>query len=234
MPVSSPYLEKLRKETKKDNELQHLIKTMRGGWPKSKQMCSESVQQFWDSRHDLTTAQGFVLKGDRIVIPQALQKDVLVKLHNAHQGMDRTKRRARQTVYWPKMNNQIEKMVNRCRECLKHKPSKPKEPLKPHPIPSRPWEKVGSDLFQLAGTIYIVITDYYSLWPEVYELKEAKSRQVIQVMKDVFSRHGIPTEVISDNGSQYKSREFKNFSIKWDFKHTTSSPPGFPSRIFWG
>ena len=108
-----------------------------------------------------------------------MQQNVLHKLHSAHQGMDRTKRRARQACYWPKMNNDIEKMVRKC---------------------------------------------YFSSWPEVYQLKEATSKQVIAVMKDTFSRHGIPSELVSDNGSQYKSHKFRQFAKEWDFKHEPSSP----------
>ena len=72
--------------------------------------------------------------------------------------------------------------------------------------------------------MYIIITDYYSLWPEVYKLRKAKSVDVIETMKDTFSRHGIPDEVVSDNGSQYKSYLFRKFVKEWGFKHTTSSP----------
>ena len=115
-------------------------------------------------------------------------------------------------------------MVSKCNECLKHKPSKQKENLKPRPVPTRPWEKVGSDLFHLGGSNYIVITDYYSLWPEVYQLKQATSACVISTMKDVFARHGIPTELVSDNGSQYKSARFRTFTREWNFQHSTSSP----------
>ena len=107
MPASSPYLERVKKATEEDDELQFLLQTMQEGWPTSKHLCKDSVQQFWDSRHDMTMYEGIILKGDRIVIPRKLQRDVLKKLHNAHQGMDRTKRRARQTCYWPKMNRQI-------------------------------------------------------------------------------------------------------------------------------
>ena len=153
-----------------------------------------------------------------------MQKDILSKLHNAHQGMDRMKRRARQSCYWPRMNIQIENMVKKCSECLKHKPSKPAEQLAPHPVPTQPWQKIGSDLFQLGGEHYFIITDYYSLWPEVYQLKEASSRRVITIMKDVFARHGIPSELISDNGSQYKSHIFRKFAKEWNFQHHTSSP----------
>ena len=115
-------------------------------------------------------------------------------------------------------------MVNKCSACLKHKPSKPKEPLQPHSIPTRPWEKVGSDLFQLGNQHYVVITDYYSSYPELFQLNKTGSAQVIEVLKDTFSRHGIPSELVSDNGSQYTSRAFKSFAREWEFQHTTSSP----------
>ena len=224
MPVSNSYMKKLSEESKNDKVIQHVIKTMQEGWPRSKQLCSDLTQPYWDSRHDLTTHLGLLIKGDRIVVPRSLQKDVLSRLHNAHQGMDRMKRRARQTVYWPRMNSQIETLVNRCNTCLKHKPSKSKEPLQPHAVPTRPWEKVGSDLFQTHGQHYVIITDYYSSYPEVFQLKKTTSQQVVDVMKDTFSRHGIPSELVSDNGSQYKSRTFKQFSKQWEFAHTTSSP----------
>ena len=224
MPVSNSYMKKVKEETKRDETLQQVIKVMGEGWPKSKQACPEVVQPYWDSRHDLTTHDHLLIKGDRIVVPKALQKDVLSRLHSAHQGIDRMKRRARQTVYWPSMNGLIEKMVNKCSACLKHKPSKPKEPLQPHSIPTRPWEKVGSDLFQLGNQHYVVITDYYSSYPELFKLNKTGSAQVIEVLKDTFSRHGIPSELVSDNGSQYTSRAFKSFSREWEFQHTTSSP----------
>ena len=77
------------------------------------------------------------------MIPSSMQKDVLHKLHSAHQGMDRMKRQARQTCYCPQMNTQIENMAEKCSECLKLKPSKPVEELAPRPVPTKPWEKLA-------------------------------------------------------------------------------------------
>ena len=162
-------MKKIISETKKDNTLQQVKKIMRDGWPKSRQLCPETVQPFWDSRHDLTTYNSLLVKGDRIIVPKSLQKEVLARLHNAHQGIDRMKRRARQTAYWPGMNSQIEHLVSRCNTCSKLKPSKSHEPLKPHSVPTRPWQKVGSDLFELSGKHYLIIMDYYSSYPELFE-----------------------------------------------------------------
>ena len=163
MPATTSYLKKVRKATKSDEQLQDLCLVMRQGWPLSKQECPRSVQPFWDSRYDLTMIDGLMLKGSRIVVPKVLQADVLERLHNAHQGMDRTKRRARQSCYWPGMNSEIENMVSKCRECLKYKPSKVKEELQPRPVPTQPWQKVGSDLFEIKRRNFVIITDYYSL-----------------------------------------------------------------------
>ena len=65
---------------------------------------------------------------------------------------------------------------------------------------------------------------YNSKFIEIAPLKSESSKCVINNLKKMFSRYGIPKEVFSDNGPQFSSREFKDFSIKWDFIHNTSSP----------
>jgi hypothetical protein len=50
---------------------------------------------------------GLVLLGQRLVVPQALRKEVLRRLHASHQGIERTLRRARQTVFWPGISSDI-------------------------------------------------------------------------------------------------------------------------------
>ena len=99
-----------------------------------------------------------------------------------------------------------------------------KEPLLPTSLPEYPWQKIGTDLFTLAGTTYIVVTDYFSRYPEVIKLTSTTSSAVISVLKSLFSRHGIPQDVMSDNGPQYASQEFTTFAKTYGFKHTTSSP----------
>lgn len=95
----------------------------------------------------------------------------------------------------------------------------PREPLLSHPLPSRPWEKVGTNLFQFRGSEFLLCVDYFSKFPEITKLRNTTSGSVIVALKSVFARHGIPDDVISDNGLM----EFKYFAESWGFRHTTSS-----------
>uniref|UniRef100_A0A803JAA2 Integrase catalytic domain-containing protein n=1 Tax=Xenopus tropicalis TaxID=8364 RepID=A0A803JAA2_XENTR len=91
----------------------------------------------------------------------------------------------------------------------------------PHSVPSRPWQKVASDLFVLDNVNYILVVDYYSRFFELECLKNTSSSNVIEKLKAIFARHGIPDEFVSDNGTQFASAEFTK---AYDFQHTTSSP----------
>ena len=90
--------------------------------------------------------------------------------------------------------------------------------------PSQPWERVGMDLFEFEGSTYLIVVCYRSRWPEVKKLTRTTSAGVIQALKDIFATHGIPDLVVSDNGPQFASQEFKEFGRNYNFNHVTSSP----------
>ena len=83
---------------------------------------------------------------------------------------------------------------------------------------------VGADICEFKGDQYLIVSDNFSRYIEIAHLKNANSFCVIQSMKNIFARHGIPEKVVKDNGRQFVSSEFQNFVDKWDFVHTTSSP----------
>ena len=98
------------------------------------------------------------------------------------------------------------------------------EPLMNMELPSLPWKKVDTDLFIWKSSTYLLIVDYYSRYIEISKLNGQSSSQVITQTKSIFARHGIPQEVVSDNGPPYSSFEYKQFATNYGFTHTTSSP----------
>ena len=94
----------------------------------------------------------------------------------------------------------------------------------PSALLKHPWEKVASDLLEFKGKQYLLVVDYYSHYLEVIQLIATTSSSVISSMKSIFSRHGIPRTVVSDNGPQYNSAETKDFASSYGFNHATSSP----------
>ena len=107
--------------------------------------------------------------------------------------------------------------------CQEHQNLPQKEPLLSHSIPSRPWQITGTDLFWWNNTNYLLVVDYYRNFSEICRLHNTQSSTVIQHTKSIFARYGIPEVVISDNGPQYASQEYEEFTNTRGFCHNTSS-----------
>ena len=222
--VTDRKLQVIKDEIHTNETMQLLVQQIQDGWPDHKILVPSEVQPYYPYRQELTTEGGLIYKAHNILIPPSLRADTLQKLHQSHQGIEKTKILARESIFWPGMNSQIEELVSNCSTCLHHASANQREPLHPHEIPSRPWKKVGTDLFDWNGKPYLIVVDYYSRYPEVSELRNTKARTVINKTKSIFSRHGIPESVVSDNGPQYSSEEYKQFANDYNFIHNTISP----------
>ena len=175
-------------------------------------------------REQLTIVQGILMKNNCIVIPSALRLEVLDKIHEGHQGIVKCRARARESVWWPGLSREIRDLVTNCKRCAKLT-QQSREPLITTPIPDRPWKMIATDFFELEGRDYLLVVDYFSRFVEVGVMKKTKtSLETIRVLKALFARHGIPEEIRSDNGPQYSSAEFAQFTKDWGIKHSTSSP----------
>jgi len=144
-------------------------------------------------------------------------------IHTSHLGIDGCLRRARESLFWPGMSGDIKDEISRCTVCHTYQNRQQKESLMSHEIPDRPWSKIGIDLFEYCQENYLISVDYYSNFWEVDRLETTSSKTVVGKLKKLFARYGIPSQVMSDNGPQFTSSEFKNFSKDWDFEHYTSS-----------
>ena len=201
----------LRNATNNDEILSELIKCIIGGWPRYESSCNLALKKYWSISSELSVHDGIVFRGNRVIIPSTLRAKFLSKLHDGHFGQNKCKSRARELMFWPGMNNDIDNFVSSCEICNKHRPQQQREPLLPHPIPKHPYDRIGIDLFACNNKDYIIITDYYSSYPEVFVLNRTTSTAIINVLKPTFARYGYPTTLVSDGAPNLVSSEFDTF-----------------------
>ncbi|XP_064462835.1 uncharacterized protein K02A2.6-like [Ornithodoros turicata] len=205
-----------------DGECSTLVSFCEHGWP-HKSKLPVHVTKYLSVKDELSICDGLLLKGTRLVIPASLRAAVLCLLHDGHQGINRTKSLARESVWWPGISAEINSLVTNCEKCAGTRQN-PAQPLMSTDLPSRPWEVLGLDLFHLNGQEFVMVVDYYSRYPEVMTLRSTTAQIVIGVRKSLFARHGIPQQVRSDNGPPFSSRDFAAFALSYGFDHVTSSP----------
>ena len=112
------------------------------GWPHIRSECGKNLQDFWNYRDELSVLDGLILKGSRIVVPESCRNKILDQLHEGHFGIDRTKLHARDSVYWPSINKDIECLVKTCDLCQEHSCRNNRDPIIPRDIPIQAWSTV--------------------------------------------------------------------------------------------
>ncbi|XP_046576522.1 uncharacterized protein LOC124284493 [Haliotis rubra] len=224
VPISSQTFTQISKASSEDREIQAVAAVIIEGWPDNRSDLSTVVQQYFNYRDELSFQNGVVFKGERVVEPKAERHNIMVKLHSSHCGIQNSLRRAREAVFWPNMNRDVKEFINKWEICACYNDEQQKELLKSHSLPSRPWEKVAVDLFDFEGKDFLITTDYYSDFFEVDRLHDKTSKTVIRKLKQQFARHGIPVQVMSDNGPPFGSKAFTTFARTFEFEHCTSSP----------
>ena len=112
----------------------------------------------------LISAMSFdlVFKGPVVVVPAALRKELMAACHDTHIGVEGCIRRARESMFWPRMTTDLKTYISKCDVCMAHRSAPPKETLQQHYFIPRPWSKVGADLCELNGRTLLVVCDYFS------------------------------------------------------------------------
>ncbi|XP_062541322.1 uncharacterized protein K02A2.6-like [Armigeres subalbatus] len=215
------------KATEQDAALQVVIDYIRNGWPNTIERVPAAAKIFYKYRSELSTQDGLAFRGDRILIPNALHRSMIEKVHVSHNGIESTLKLARENMFWPGMSAQITDVVKECTICAKFSPSQQKPPMKNHAISIYSWQTVSMHVFFATYRKkhqFLVTVDHYSDYIELDLLKDMTAKSLVESCKRNFSRHGIPQIVNTDNGTNFVNEEMKDLSMKWDFKHSTSSP----------
>ena len=126
------------------------------------------MKDYFNFRDELAVQNGLIYESYRVVVPESARKTFLNLIHSTcHQGIQSSVRHAREALFWPRMNCDIQEFISKCKVCCELQSAQTKQPMISHEIPDRPWEKVVCDLFEMKGKHYLITVDYYS---EFYEI----------------------------------------------------------------
>lgn len=216
LPCSDMKLQQIKEAQEKDMECKEIANCL-----KKQQWQPNSC--FWKYRDEFNVQNGLLLKGSRMFIPQEMRKEMLMKLHQGHLGIVKCRSRAKESVWWPGISEQIKSVVANCPTCREHRNNR-SEPLMLSKLPDAPWEALSADLLKFQGKWYLVIQDYYSRFLELVHVNKLTSEAIINRLKNIFARHGIPVSLRTDGGTQFTADMFKRFQEEYGFRHVISSP----------
>ena len=167
-----------------------------------------------------------IFRKQKLVIPHCLRRSILRLAHKGHIGIVKCKARLRSKVWWPHINSEFSSFISECHSCQTtldhHQPA----PMMSIPMPESPWLSVAVDLcgpFPTGETLLILV-DCYSRFPFVEILKSTTSATIISKLFKIFSVHGLPETLTSDNGGQFTSNEMESFHKIKGITHTRTTP----------
>ena len=143
LPATTNGLQNVRHELLVDHICFQVIEFSQNGWPFNKNL-DLKFQPYKKMSDDLCYHHGLLMKGNRLVIPTFLQRNILERIHEGHQGIVKCRERAKTPIWWPGMSKDIELFINKCDKCAKFKTNQAK-PLIPFELQERPWQKVATD-----------------------------------------------------------------------------------------
>lgn len=216
----------VQQATTESSTLQQVIKYIETKWPqKQRQIINKPVAEFFAVRNFLHINQGCIMFNDRLVIPVKLRQKILEELHEGHPGVSRMKLLAANFVYFPHIDELIEKFSKVCETCATTAKAPIKCTLHTWAIPQAPWSRLHIDYAgPIDGNFFLVIVDAYSKWPEILKTKITTSARTIELISEVFSRQGNCDTIVSDNGPQFTSAEFDVFCKSKGIQHIKTAP----------
>ena len=202
--VASPQTINFIKQAAADDDQYKQLKCqISPGWPASTADVPADLVEYATFADELIISDNLVFKDSRIVIPSSARQEIIDRIHSGHIGINGCIRRAREAVYYPGLTADIKRVVGNCETCQRYHNDLQKEPLRSHTAPSRPWQKVGVDIFTFRDQDYLITADYLSGYFEADRLQSKRVADIVYCLKQQFARHGLPTVVFSDN-SRYQ------------------------------
>ena len=220
----------LKDHCKADSDYQFLVSKIKNKtFAETFTLEDPRVKEFFNVRERLSIVDDVVMyayEGNdlRAVIPKKLRHQMVTNIHAAHQGTTSILSRARQTMYWPGMDRDINRHSERCKDCQGAAPSNTKEPMIPTEIPEYPFQHATSDLFEINGHHYLVYVDHLTAFAELaYYPSAPSSAKIITTFREFFHRWGVVEKISLDGGPNLDSYEMNEWLKKWGVEVRQSS-----------
>ncbi|KAK7105148.1 hypothetical protein V1264_016564 [Littorina saxatilis] len=173
----------------------------------------------------------------QVLVPQPLRRQVMGVAHDSimggHLGVKKTSDRIQAAFYWPGLHADVTRFCRSCDICQKTIPRGrvPKVPLQKMPLIDRPFKRVAIDLIgeikppSEAGHRWVLtLVDYATRYPEAVPLKKIDTETVAEALVDIFSRIGVPEEILTDLGTQFVSECMEEVNRLLSIRHLTTTP----------
>jgi transposase InsO family protein len=164
-------------------------------------------------------------------VPPAARARVLHEFHDSpdagHPGREETIRAIRTQYTWPTLSKDADQHLRACLICAttKRGPIQARAPRRAY-IPKRPWQTIAIDYMgpyeetPSGNQFLLVVTDIFSKWVEAFPIRRATAKATVRALEnEVFCRWGYPSAIISDNGTQFTSEEFRRACRRWKTRH---------------
>ncbi|XP_060115356.1 uncharacterized protein K02A2.6-like, partial [Heteronotia binoei] len=223
LPERPLHAEEVARATGRDRILARVRDWVGRGWPAGK--VEDAFRPFTSRKDELSTHKGCILWGSRVVVPPPLRRQVLEDLHETHPGIVRMKALARSYVWWPGMDEEIEGWVRRCQPCQESRPNPPSAPVHRWESNGRPWSRLHLDFAgPHQGQLFFILVDAHTKWLEVIPVTSTSTAAAVRALRRVLCTHGIPDTLVTDNGTAFTSREFREFTERYLIRHIRSAP----------
>ena len=166
LPISDQKMVDFRYATNNDLVLNSLKHVILKGWPNYYSQCPQEVREYWQHRDTLNVEDGLIYKGERLVVPRTMRNLIKTKIHEGHLGITKCTIRAKTYFFWPFMMRHVKDVVERYETCQEYRKAQPKQPNMSRDV-DIPWHTVGCDIFHHGTSHYVIVTDYFSSYPEV-------------------------------------------------------------------
>ena len=175
----------------------------------------------------------------QIILPKKLQTEFLNMIHAGvmcgHQGYKKTAAALQARVYWPTWATDLKTFLKQCSNCARyHRGTLRRQAEMQIPLSGEPWEKISVDITgphpkSARGNQFILtIVDHFSKWAEAIPIRNHTAPTVARALVvRVFSRYGMPVQLLTDRGPEFESDLFKHL-LDWleiDKLRTTAYKP---------